>query len=140
LPAPIVGDLGVAGESPAGEQRAGELRIRDDEPDRGETPVFHEAGVGGSSEPDDGRNSSQSPAKPRRGGSAPYPWEMSPEARASAAAIFGDSTVPGEAEDDLEAVQRRMRKERIRAYTRWIMIGLGMLFMCLVAAYFLRRR
>jgi hypothetical protein len=85
------------------------------------------------------------PSKSRRTASGaeggPFPWEMSPEARASAAAIFGADAgadlAPGD--DDLQAVQLRLRKERIRAIIRWIFCGLCMILMIGVLAFFLRK-
>lgn len=68
-----------------------------------------------------------------------FPWEMSAEVRASAAAIFGADSQPGEDENELEAVQRRLRKERIRAAVRWTTMTVGMLALIAVAAYFLQR-
>jgi hypothetical protein len=83
------------------------------------------------------------PSKPQLGGGVPggarFPWEMSPEARASAAAIFGAEEIPGDDQDDLEAVTRRLRKEQLRAYARWMMIGVGMLALSALAAFFLSR-
>jgi hypothetical protein len=84
------------------------------------------------------------PPKRRRGVDgavgAPFPWEMSPEVRASAAAIFGadaNADVMG-GEDELAAVQLRLRKERFRTIARWIMCGVGMALMIGLTAFFLR--
>jgi hypothetical protein len=89
------------------------------------------------------------PPKLRRGGGlagggpagagGSFPWEMSPEARASAAALFGADSQPGDDEQELEAVQRRMRREQIRNYLRWMTIAVGMIAMFALTAFFLRR-
>jgi len=106
------------------------------------SPVAGDPAASHSPSPAGGARPLPPPPKLRRGataGAAPFPWELSPEARASAAAIFGEEPTPGGDEDELEAVQRRLRKEKLRAYARWMVIGLGMLAMLLLAAFFLRR-
>jgi hypothetical protein len=83
--------------------------------------------------------SSPAPPKLHRGGGAPLPWELSPEVRASAAAIFGAEPEPIPDEDELEAVERRMRKEKIRSIARMALVGLGMTLMIGLLTFFLRR-